>query len=57
MSKIREFFKNNSLNYNVVIKNADVGAWMVQSVEGPTVISAQVMIPGSWDQAPSRALC
>ena len=28
------------------------GAWVAQSAECPTVILAQVPIPGSWDRAP-----
>ena len=47
-------FSNISYNIHSRIENR-WDAWVAQSV-GPLSL-AQVMIPGSWDRAPSRALC
>ena len=41
---------------NLALKCFCCSTWVARSVERPTLDSAQVMIPGSWDQAPHWVL-
>ena len=48
--------KINTVGFHVYMESQTQTAWVAEPVEQQFLISAQVMIPGSWDRAPLQAL-